>query len=43
MSTARFRKQGGYKQARNIGTSSMNADGGISTRSHLSFHDNIYF
>ena len=39
MSTARFRKQGGYKQARNIGTSSMNADGGISTRSHISFHD----
>jgi len=39
MSSARFRKQGGYKQARNIGTSSMNADGGISTRSHISFHD----
>jgi len=32
MSTARFRKQGGYKQARNIGTSVFNADGGISTR-----------
>ena len=40
MSTARFRKQGGYKQARNIGTSVFNADGGISTRSHISFHDN---
>ena len=39
MSSARFRKQGGYKQARNIGTSSMHTDGGISTRSHISFHD----